>query len=232
LDYENEECNNEINNINDNIEFTEDDEKAKKDVLRIMGYDPFSGYSKFDQKFLYSELLPYLDEDTMDDGFKLSQIIQIVNNNNQVRKIDLVINNIGSDTDALLSNHGNIKSLTEIKNKIVQNTDKIAKENSISVKNRSDGKSGKSTLGALMKDLRELDFEKAEQNYYTMKKAYGMKVSADISHKSILEILNFDTNDEHNLFKIQKELIENLQQKELDYKEEIRKLLIENKKIK
>lgn len=152
-----------------NIELTEQDLQVKEDVIRLIGYDPFAGYSKFDQKFLYNELISYLDEDTLDDNFKLSQIIQLVNNNNQIRKIDLVINNMTGDTKSLLANQGEVKSLTATKKTIVESTDKIAKENSISVKNRGDKTAGKSTMTYLMKNYRELGFEDAEQDYYDQK---------------------------------------------------------------
>lgn len=213
-----------LKDIEKNIELTEQDMEVKKDVIRLIGYDPFAGYSKFDQKFLYNELISYLDEDTLDDTFKLSQIIQLVNNNNQVRKIDLVINNMTGDTQSLLANQGEVKSLTATKKSIVESTDKIAKENSISVKNRGDKTAGKSTLTYLMKNYRELGFEDAEQDYYDQKKAYGMKLVADISNKSILEQLQFDENDINDIFLNQKQMIQGLQEKVLDLEEENREL--------
>jgi hypothetical protein len=215
---------NEVKNLEVNIQLTEQDREVKQDVIRLIGYDPFAGYSNFDQKFLYNELIPYLDEDTLDDAFKLSQILQLVNNNNQIRKIDLVIANMSNDTKSLLANQGEIKSLTATKKNIVDNTDKIAKENSISVKNRGDKTAGKSTLTYLMKNYRELGFEDAEQDYYDQKKAHGMKLVADISNRSILEQLQFDENDMNDIFLNQRQMLQNLQTKILDTEEENRQL--------
>lgn len=220
------------NNVKTSEVIISEADKIDRDIRKLLGHNPFDNYDKDDKKFLDAELIPYLDEDTVDDQFKIGVLIQIVNTNNQIRKIDLVINQLSSDVESLIKNSNDIKNLTAIKTQLNQSNDKLSKENSIALKHRGDSKAGKSTLGGIMKDLRELGFEKAEQNYYTMKKAYGMKVSADISNKSIVEILNFDSNDEHNLFKTQKELIQKLQDKELDYKEEIRNLLIENKNVK
>lgn len=213
--------------IENKIELTKQDLLSKDDVIRLMGYDPFAGYSKFDQKFLYNELIPYLDEETLDDNFKLSQIIQLVNNNNQIRKIDLVIAQMTSDTKSLISNQGEIKSLQQTKYSIVQATDKIAKENSISVKNRGDKKAGKSTLTYMMKNLRELGFDNAETDYYDQCKSYGMKRVADISNKSIMEQLQFDENDYVDMLKEQREILQKLQEKVLDLEEENRKLYVE-----
>lgn len=212
-----------------NINLTEQDIQIKDDVLRLIGHDPFCGYSNFDQKFLYNELISYLDEDTLDDSFKLSQILQLVNNNNQIRKIDLVIANLSNDTKSLISNQGDIKSLTTTKKSIVESTDKIAKENSISVKNRGDKKAGKSTLTYMMKDYRELGFENAEVDYYDQLKALGMKHAADISNQSIIEQIKFDENDLDNMLKDQRILIQSLQNQVDELLEENRQLRIQLK---
>lgn len=210
--------------ISVDVQLTEQDIEVKNDVIRLIGYDPFAGYCSFDQKFLYNECITYLDEDTLDDAFKLSQILQIVNNNNQIRKIDLVIASLSNDTKELVANQGAIKSLSSTKKDIVVNTDKIAKENSISVKNRGDKSAGKSTLTYLMKQYRELGFEDAEQDYYDQNKAIGMKAVADISNSSMLDQLKFDENDINDMFFTQRQMLKDLQDKVMDLEEENRQL--------
>lgn len=219
----------EVKDLDYNIQLTEKDLQVKDDVIRLIGYDPFAGYSNFDQKFLYNELITYLDEDLLDDAFKLSQILQLVNNNNQIRKIDLVIATLSNDTKTLISNQTEIKSLSSTKSQIVGSTDKIAKENSISVKNRGDKKAGKSTLTYMMKNYREIGFEDAEVDYYDQLKGIGMKHAADISNSSILEQLRFDENDLDNMIKEQRTLIQSLQSELDESLEENRKLRIKIK---
>lgn len=214
----------EVKDIEYLTKLSEKDLIIKEDVTRMLGYDPFFGYANFDQKFLYNELHSYLDEDTIDDSYKLSQILQIVNNNSQVRKIDIVIANLSKDSSSLIANQSEIKSLTATKKSIVDNTDKIAKENSISVKNRGDKSAGKSTLTYLMKNYRELGFEDAEQDYYDQNIAYGMKLVADVSNKSIIEQLQFDENDLNDMLFTQRQLLQELQDKVMDLEEENRKL--------
>jgi hypothetical protein len=121
-------------------------------------------------------------------------------------------------------NHGDVKSLSDTKSKIVASTDKIAKENSISVKNRSDKRSGRSTLTYKMKELRELNFREAEANYYDQMKAIGMQRVSDISAKSIWEQLQFDENDYTVMIKEQKDLIAQLYKQLDELKEEVRKI--------
>ena len=213
--------------LDESVEITEADKTSKNDCIKLLGYDPFAGYSRFDQKFLYGELVPYLDEDTLEDQFKLSQIIQILNNNNQIRKIDLAITKISSNPQLITNRSGDLKIMSEIKYKIVNNNDKIAKENSISVKNRGDKRAGKSTLTYTMKNLRELGFENAEQDYYDQLKANGMKRTADISHKSMLDQLQFDENDLSSMLKEQREILVNLQDRYDELEEENRQLHVQ-----
>jgi hypothetical protein len=207
--------------ITERYVMSENSQVAMKDVLMMMEADPFMGYTEFDKDFLYIELLKFLDEDTLEDPFKLSQVIQLVTNNNQVRTIDLEINKY---MENLSVSSGDVKSLTEIKNKIVMGTDKIAKENAISVKNRSDKRAGRSTLTYKMKELRELNFEDAEADWYDQMKAKGMSRVAKISSEAIWSQLQFDENDYSGMIKEQKELIQTLYDKLDKLKEENRQL--------
>jgi len=201
--------------------------EIKIDVIRLIGYDPFLEYPICDQRFLYSELLSYLDEDTLEDTFKLSQIIQVVNNNNQIRNIDLSIARLSSNQETAAQSEGKIIHLSRAKAAIVGNTDKIASANQISVNHRTDKKAGKSTLTALMRKYREFGFEDAEQDYFDQSKAYGIKLVAEISDKAIIEQLQFDENDINDMFFMQRKLIQDLQEKILDIEEKNRILQVE-----
>ena len=115
--------------------------QAKDDCISVVGYDPFDGYNEGDRRYLFSELIKYFEDGIEDDPFKLSQIVQVVNNNNQIRQIDLQIARLNPMNSAEA-----IKSLNDIKVKLVSNNDKIAKENEISVKNRSNKDAGRNII--------------------------------------------------------------------------------------
>lgn len=215
-----------------NIKLTNTDINTQNEVIRLLGYAPFDGYSDYDKKFLYGELLPYLDENTVEDQYKVSVLIQILNNDNQIRKIDLVINKLSLDEKQLLQNNDKIKNLTAIKSQIGQVTDKLAKENGIALKHRGDKKSGESTLTSLMKKYRENGFEDAEEDYFNQKKAKGIKIVADISNRSILEQLQLDENDMNDMLFNQRNLIQQLEAKVTDLEEENRQLYVEINELK
>lgn len=195
-------------------------ERANMDeVLSIIGYDPFEGYSSDDRRFLFSELIKYFDDDIADDPYKLSQIIQIVNNNNQIRRYDYLINTLNPTKNA-----DDIQKLNVMKKDLVANNDKIAKENEISVKNRSNKDIGRSTLTYLMRDLREKDFSDAEANYYSQLTSAGTLWAVEMSNKAIKQNAMFDENDKQEILETQRALIQKLQS-ELDDEKEKNRIL-------
>lgn len=220
--------------ITDNdVKMTKNDLMVKQDVVKNLEFDPFEGYSESDQKFLYNDLVSYFDdEEVLEDSYLISQIIQVVNNNNQIRKIDYLISQYTADTELLIQNETKVKSLNSIKKDIVFNNDKIAKENGISVKSRKGGNARKSSLTVMMDYLRDLDFEDAEVDYYDQKKAYGMQITADISMKAMNEQIQFDENDINEIVMEQRKMIKDMEDKILDIEEENRQLHVEINKYK
>lgn len=207
--------------------FTDDEYEARRTVIDIVGYDPFSEHSMIDRKYLFKELIKYFDDDIQDDAYKLSMIIQLVINNNQIRKIDNEIAVLSP-----LQNAEEIQKLNTIKKDLVFSNDKIAKENEISVKNRSDKQVGKNTLTFLMKKLRELDFEKAEADFYDQLKSPGTQWAADMSFKAISENAYFTENDWKDIGGYRRDLVEKLYKENDDLREEKRNLYVEIQNLK
>lgn len=208
------------------IKWTKTEIQNKTDAISLVGYDPFEGYNEVDRRFLFNELVKYFDDDIADDTYKLSQVIQIVNNNNQIRQCDVIISSLNPVRDS-----SDIKNLNSIKKDLVASNDKMAKENEISVKNRSNKDVGKSTLTHLMRDLREKDFSKAEADYYNQLKGEGSFWAIEMSNKAILQNGMFDENDKKEVYENQYKLIQDLQDKVDDLLESNRKLHIENDRI-
>ena len=204
------------------------DLRAKNDVIDIIGYDPFDGYDEQQRRFLFNNIIGYLGEDGIeDDTYKISQIIQLVNNNYQIEQVNRTMAKLNPQINA-----GDFKDLNSMKKQLVDSNDKIAKENGISVKNRLDKQVGRSTLTYLMKDLREKDIPEAEANYYDQLQSEGSRWAANISFKAIKENGFFDENDEKDMLEIQYKKIQELQTKLDNVEEENRLLLIENDALK
>ncbi len=210
------------------IVWSDQDKQNKQYAIEIVGYDPFEEYPEEGRKFLFNQLSPYLEDDSnADDAYKLSQILQIIKNNYQIDICDKKMSQLDPLKDA-----ESIKTLSDIKNKLVQSNDKIAKENEISVKNRSNKDAGKSTLTYLMRDLREKDFDRAEADYYDQLRSVGSQWATDMSIKAIKENGIFDENDKKEIYEMQLDMIVALNKEVDELKEKIRALTLENDRLK
>lgn len=201
-------------------EWTDEDRLARNTAISIIGYDPFEDYPISDRKYLFNELVKYFDDDIADDTYKLSQIIQIVNNNNQIRKYDALITKLQPIQDGK-----EIADLNSIKATLVTANDKIAKENEISVKNRTNKEIGKSTLTYLQRYLRQLDFDKAEADYYNQLRSEGTRWALDMSLEAIRNNAYFNENDIEEIKEMRREIITGLE-KDIDDLTEDKRLLI------
>jgi hypothetical protein len=200
------------------------DDRDKKDVIRMLGYDPFEYEAQEDKRLLYNSLVDMLDESTLEDGFKLQASIEIVKGFNQIDKINRAISNITSDVNKLASNSGGIKSLIDSKKNILASLIKLAEENGISVKHNNQKSKGAGTLSGIIKTLQEKGFEEAEVNLFDVETAQGIRQVADLSNKSIFNQLQFDENDYTAMILEQREIIEELDQKVMKLEEENRLL--------
>ena len=79
-----------------------------------------------------------------------------------------------------------------------------------------------------MRDLREKDFDKAEADYYDQLRSPGTRWAVDMSITSIKQNGIFDENDKKEIYEIQLDLIDSLNQQLDDAKEKNRLLTKEN----
>lgn len=198
-----------------------EDQRNKNTVLDIIGYDPFEGYTGNARKFLFGEILKYFDDDISEDAYKLSVVIQIVINTYQINQCNLEIAKLNP-----IKHADDIKLLQAQKKALSDINMSLAKENEISVKNRSNKDVGKSTLTYLMRDLREKDFTEAESNYYDSLRGQGSLWAIDMSNKAIIQNAMFDENDKQEMFLEQRKMIQDLQAQLDDALEENRLLKI------
>lgn len=198
--------------------------RDKDDVLKMLGYDPFEYESNEDKKHIYSRLVDFLDESTLEDGFKLQAVIEIVKGFNQIDKINQAITNITNNADKLSTNPGGISSLITAKKNILDSLMKLAAENGISVKHNNQKSKGAGTLSGIIKTLQEKGFEEGEVNLFNIETAKGIRQVADLSNRSIVAQLQFDENDYTSMVMEQREIIQELDSKVIKLEEENRLL--------
>lgn len=202
---------------------TEDvgDNRNKKFVLSIVGYDPFEDatLSEIDKKKAYNMLASYCELPNVEDNSHTIQtVIQIVEQQIQVEILNNRINHLlisacTSDDDKMLQ--GYITSRKNIQDCIV----KMAESSNIAASKNSGANTNKNTLAVKMKEMLDDQVEEAQPNLFSIKWCDAAKQIADISNKSILEQLDLQDNDYADMVKKQREIITK-QEEQIDTLEE------------
>ena len=205
----------------------------KKDLIRLIGYDPFANYPvKQDLPVLYAQIISFIDEETKNDGMKMNAVIQIVQAFNQIQKLNDAINELLADTKKLNNNNGTIKQHSDTISKLLSGANALAKDNGISVNFNNSKSKGQNTLTGKMKELDLIGFRDAKINMYDIDYCEGMRQVAEISAKAQVDQIGFDENTMNTINNIRRELIDDLQKKLDKANERARLLLVENKDLK
>lgn len=206
----------------------------KKDVIRLLGYDPFEKEQPGDQPYLYASLIGYLDssEDANEDRLKTSSSIEIVKSFSHIEKINDVITSLMSDVKNMEKNISTIKNLEDTKNKITSSVLNLAKDNGISLKHSVNASKGENTWTGKVRKMKEMNMSEAETNLYNIEYSAGLQQVAEISDAAILKQIRLDENDYNDMIIQQRELINKYKKKSDESEEKSRILLKENYDLK
>ena len=200
----------------------EEYEINKKETIKLLGYDPFIDYSEQDKQFLYNTLLPFLDDATLDDSFKLPIVIEIVKSLNQIERLNKTFNNLMASTDNIEENASKITNLIGAKDKLYKSILAMAKDNGISVSNANNKSQGAGTLSEMVKKLDESGLREAKINLFDARTLGGIKQAKDLSNKSILDQLSLTESDWAEMVKDLREIRVDLEQKVAKLNEDLR----------
>lgn len=208
--------------------------RNKKDVIKLLGYDPFESEAISDQPFLYSQLVGLIDAggEQNDDMLRNQSCVSIVRSFLQSQKIDNTITKMMGDTANIERNSATIKSLQDSKQKITSMITNLAAESCISLKNSKNAKKGENTWTGKLKKIKDLDLREGRVNGFDLETAKAMRQVMDESNASILNQLRLDESDWSDMVAEQRETIVKLQDKLDRYVEISRILLAENLDLK
>lgn len=201
--------------------------KNKKDVIRLLGYDPFANEPLDDQPLLYSQLIGYLDlgGDGNEDMMRTSSAITIVRGFLQQAKLDDKITKAMINTN---SSSAELKQLLDSKQKISSTISQLAEQSCLSLKHSKNASKGENTFTGKTKKLKEMNLREMENNAFDVGTAAGMRQVADISNASIMAQIRLDENDYAEMIAQQRDMIVKLQRKADEKEENARILLREN----
>lgn len=202
-------------------------EKNRKDVIRLLGYDPFEGEKLEDQPLLYSQMLGYLDNggDSNDDMMRTSSAITIVRGFSQQAKIDDKIAKAMANSNV---NASELKTLLDAKKNLSATISQLAEQSCLSLKHNKNASKGENTWTGKIKKLKDIDLRDAEVNGFDIGTCRGMQQVLEISDASILKQLALDESEWSDMVAEQRKAIVDLQTQRDTYREINRILLREN----
>ena len=223
-----EEIHSETTTMPQNQEVFEECEKNRKDVIRLIGYDPFDKEAEEDKPLLYAQLIGYIDGDgNNDDMTRILDCIEIVRGYLQLQKI----NDMSARAFANLAKtgqSGEIKNYMDTKKKLADVISQLAEQSCISQKHNKNSKKGENTWTGKIKMLKDLNLREAENNGFDIGTCRGMRQVLEISDASIMKQLALDESEWSDMVAEQREKIVSLQSERDIYKEINRILLREN----
>lgn len=210
-----------------NQEVNNEFEKNKRDVVRLLGYDPFESEKLEDQPLLYSQLIGYLDTsgDGNDDMMRTSSAITIVRGFSQQAKIDDKIATAMANTSI---NPTEIKTLLDSKQKISSTISQLAEQSCLSLKHNKNASKGENTWTGKIKKLKELNLREAEVNGFDINTCRGMQQVLEMSDASIMKQLDLDESEWSDMVAEQRKKLISVQNERDVYREINRILLREN----
>lgn len=215
----------------DGQEVNNEFEKNRKDVIRLLGYDPFEGEKIEDQPLLYSQLIGYLDAggDGNDDMMRTSSAITIVRGFLQQAKLDDKLAKVMANTNA---NASEMKTLLDAKKNISTTISQLAEQSCLSLKHNKNASKGENTWTGKIKKIKDLNLREGEVNGFDLMTCKGMQQVMDLSNASILKQLALDESEYSDIVAEQRKLVTSLTSERDTYKEITRILLRENLDLK
>ena len=212
---------------NSSQEINEEFEKNKRDVTRLLGYDPFESEKMEDQPLLYSQLIGYLDAggDGNDDMMRTSSAITIVRGFLQQAKIDDKLARAMANSNI---NTAELKALIDTKQRLGSSISLMAEQSCLSLKHNKNASKGENTWTGKIKKLKDLNLREAEVNGFDIGTCRGMQQVLELSDSSIMRQLNLDESEWSDMVAEQRQMLIKVQNERDVYKEINRILLREN----
>ena len=207
---------------------TDEDKQNEKDVIRILGFDPFEDENAKDRRFLFNRMVNMLTDDILDDNIKLMAVISVIKSFNQIDNVDNAIAKLTKDTNSIGDKAGNMKTLVDVKKNLSKSALDMCDKNGLSEKKTT----GSGTLTAKMKEMHEIRLDEEKANLYDIRTSDGMKQVADMSNDSIINRLRLAENDYADIVADQRDMVRTAQAERDKAKEDLRLALVELDELK
>ena len=162
------------------------DLEAKRQVIKMVGYDPFYFEIEKDRKILYKDLLGMMEQGMELDGLKVQAAIQIVLSFKNIRELNEKYRK-KSDEDAPVSE---LKALSELKKKELETITSFSRDNGFGERYAISKAKGENTFSGIMAKMNEMKYENAILNMYDVETSKSINQAADASFAAIFNQLS------------------------------------------
>lgn len=201
------------------FDWSKEDAKNKKQVLRMVGYDPYVYETEENKKFLYRDLLNILEDGMENDFVKFQAAIQIVRSFFMIRQYDQQMYKMqqeGAETSE-------IKAIADLKVKELKSITDFAKDNGFSERYATKKSKGENTLTGIMNKMNSMKYEKAVVNRYDIATSETIQQAADASIKAIFNQLSLSDSEMWKITQDQLEELRKLRRQNENLEEDLRK---------
>lgn len=209
--------------------WTSGDHKNRSFVLQALGYDCFNdhSYTEENRKFLFNTLADYLTDDVLEDQHKTQSCIALVKSMLHLEQIDNAIN---AEMRKSRPDYDAIKQYSQIKDSIVANISKIAKDNGIAAISSGRNNRSNSTLSFIMKEMADNNYEDIKVNVVEAKRSAAYQLIAEQNAKALQRELGFTGDEFASMVAEQSSTIRELHATIEKLEEELRLLRIRKKR--
>ena len=231
----------------DNLKFYESMRAAKKDenstvgmsdeekdnfnqVLALYHYDPFVEDDPKDRPRLMADLVTMKDDAMGDDLVRMRAALEIVRAFNRIDKINATLIELQSTPESTAHNARQIKELIDTKKKETDMVTAFSKDHGFAEKYANSKSKGSGTLGAVIRDMKEANYDFGTVNKYDIETSAAIKQVSDISAESIFKQIGLTSADYADMVRQQAIEIKRMQEELRAKEEELR--LFKEKELK
>lgn len=203
------------------------DEKNRKLVIKMVGYDPFDYETDENRKQLYNDFLGMLEQGMEMDQVKMQAAIQIVTSFLRVREL--------TKTQRMKelegANVNELKAISDLKAKELKTITDFSKDNGFSERYATKKSKGENSFTGIMKKMDESKYEDNLANKYDMATSSTIQAAADASMAAIFKQLSLGEAEAWQTCQTQLKRIDELTRENAKVTEELREAKYELAKI-
>ena len=189
--------------IDPTIGMSDEDKDNYNTIWSTYHYDPFEMDDPKDKSRLMADLVTMIDDAMKDDLVRMRAALEIVRAFYRIDKYGESLNQLQSTPDGTVANANAIKQLTAAKSQETTMVTAFSKDHGFAEKYAISKSKGSGTLSAVIRDMKESNYDFGTVNYYDIATSKAIKQVSDISAESIFKQVAFTGADYADMVKEQ-----------------------------